>query len=58
VAKVIEPGSAEYSDIAVTRKGVVLCIYGVQGKAGDRGARIDLIRLDLDVLENVYNYPQ
>jgi sialidase-1 len=53
VTKVLEPGSSGYSDLAVTKDGVMLCLYerlGTDGESGVPSARLSLARFNLEWL--------
>jgi sialidase-1 len=48
VNKVIEPGFATYSDLAVTKSGKILCFYGRRPKRDSAGDRLTLAKFGLD----------
>jgi sialidase-1 len=50
VSKTLEPGYAAYSDVGVTPRGTLLCIYGRSEKPGFAGDRITLARFNLEWL--------
>ncbi|MBM3333594.1 FAD-dependent oxidoreductase, partial [Candidatus Sumerlaeota bacterium] len=50
VNKSIEPSWSAYSDIAVTKRGAILCFYGCGDKAGFAGDRLTLARFNLEWL--------
>lgn len=50
VNKVIEPGPSMYSDIAVTKSGVILCFHGRGEKPGFAGESLTLARFNLEWL--------
>lgn len=53
VNKVIEPGYSAYSDIAVTKKGTILCFHGAaEAKPHFAGDSLTLTRFNLELLTN------
>lgn len=60
--KVIEPGAAMYSDIAVTHSGTILCFYGCAGEkkglTAFSGARLVLARFNLEWLTDGKDSPK
>lgn len=50
VTKPVDPGWSQYSDIAVTQSGTILCFHGHGEKAGFAGDRLRLDRFNLEWL--------
>ncbi len=50
VSKVLEPGPAMYSDLAVTSSGTILCLYGTGSRPGFAGEKLTLARFNLQWL--------
>jgi len=47
VNKSVEPGPSGYSDLAVTKSGVILCFYGRGKKTNFAGDRLTVARFNL-----------
>ena len=52
VSQTVVNGSASYSDLAVMPDGTILCLYGIS--TFEKHSKMDLLRLSLKSLENVY----
>lgn len=48
VRRVVEPGWSAYSDLAVTRRGTILCFYGRGERASFAGDRLTVARFNLE----------
>jgi sialidase-1 len=52
VSKLLEDGPSAYSDLAVTRSGIILCFYGAGGQPSFAGSAMRLARFNLEWLES------
>jgi len=50
VSRVVEPGWSAYNDLAVTKRGTILCFYGRSSQRHFAGDRLTLARFDLEWL--------